>query len=96
MINDYIDEGVINLSSAIIENAVSEYEAHLSVCNDLQARICAQTDSKGIVGRIMEFATGDREFLLKMVEEKIRRRYEKAWQKQKPINLEVKNGIKTR
>lgn len=78
IINTYEDEGVINLASAIIENAVSDYYSHLSVCNDLQARICAQTDSKGIVGSIMEFATGDREFLLKMVEEKIRRRYKRG------------------
>lgn len=75
MINDYIDEGVINLLEAIVKNAVLEYYTYLSVCNDYQARIRAQTDSKGIVGSIMEFATGDREFLLKMVEEKIERRY---------------------
>lgn len=78
IIKTFEDEGVINLSSAIVGNAVSEYNAHLSVCNDLQARICAQTDSKGIVGSIMEFATGDREFLLKMVEEEIRRRYKRG------------------
>ena len=78
IINTFEDEGVINLASAIIENAVSDYYEHLSVCNDLQARISAQVDSKGIVGSIMEFVTGDREFLLKMVEEKIRRRYKRG------------------
>lgn len=71
MVEDYIDEGVINLSMAIIELAKENYETHLSACNYLQARISAQTDSKGIVGDICAFATGDREFLLKEVEKRI-------------------------
>lgn len=75
IVNTFKDEGVINLAEAIIKDAVYEYNTYLSVCNDLQARIRAQTDSKGIVGSIMEFATGDREFLLKTVEGKIERRY---------------------
>lgn len=71
MISNYIDEGVINLSIAIIEQAREDYETHLSVCNDLQARISAKTDSKGIVGDILAFITGDREFLLKEIEKRI-------------------------
>ena len=71
MINEYIDEGVINLSIAIVESAKHNYENHLNACNDIQARICAQTDSKGIVGDILAFATGDREFLLKEIEKQI-------------------------
>lgn len=69
--NDYFDEGVINLAEAILKQAVYEYETHLNVCNDYQARIKAKTDSKGIVGSIMEYATGDREFLVKEVEKRI-------------------------
>lgn len=78
MINEYTDEGVINLASAILEDARNDYKAHLSVCNDLQARINAKMDSKGIVGAIVEYATGDREFMLKEVEEEIRRRYKRG------------------
>lgn len=71
MINDYMDEGVINLSIAIIGAAKQNYENHLDACNYIQARICAQTDSKGIVGDILAYATGDREFLLKEIEKQI-------------------------
>ena len=71
MVNDYFDEGVINLAEAILKQAVYEYETYLNVCNDLQARIKAKTDSKGIVGSIMEYATGDREFLVKEIEKRI-------------------------
>lgn len=71
MVNDYIDEGVINLSAAIIRAAKENYEAHLDACNYLQARISASTDSKGIVGDILAFATGDREFLLKEIDRRI-------------------------
>lgn len=71
MINEYVDEGVINLSTVIIEAAKQDYENYLNACNYLQARICAHTDSKGIVGDILAFATGDREFLLKEIEKQI-------------------------
>lgn len=78
MINEYTDEGVINLAIAILEDARDDYKAHLNVCNDLQARISAKTDSKGIVGSIVEYITGDREFMLKEVEKEIRRRYKRG------------------
>lgn len=71
MIKEYIDEGVINLSIAIIEMAREDYEAHLKLCNYIQARISAKTDSKGIVGSILEYTTGDREFMLKEIEKRI-------------------------
>lgn len=71
MIDKYIDEGVINLATAIIKDAKEEYELHLSVCNDLQARICAKMDSRGIVGSILEYTVGDREFMVKEVEKRI-------------------------
>ena len=71
MVQDYIDEGVIILSEAIIDAAKENYEAHLSAGNYIQARISAVTDSKGIVGDICAFATGDREFLVKDVEKRI-------------------------
>lgn len=71
MVNEYTDEGVINLAIAIIKEAREEYEAHLNVCNDIQARISAKVDSKGIVGSILEYTTGDREFMLKEVEKRI-------------------------
>lgn len=71
MAKEYTDEGVINLAVAIIELAREDYEAHLNVCNDIQARISAKTDSKGIIGDILEYTTGDREFMLKEVEKRI-------------------------
>lgn len=71
MINEFIDEGVINLSIAIVEAAKQNYENHMDACNYLQARISASTDSKGIVGDILAFATGDREFLLKEIDRRI-------------------------
>lgn len=70
MIDNYIDEGVINLAEAILRDAKEEYDLHISVCNDLQARICAKMDSRGIVGSILEYIVGDREFMLKEVEKK--------------------------
>lgn len=78
MVNNYVDEGVINLAAAILREARDEYKAHLDICNDLQARICAERDSRGIVGRILEYATGDRQFMLKQVEEEIKRRYKRG------------------
>ena len=71
MINEYTDEGVINLSIAILKTAKETYDAHIDACNYLQARISASTDSKGIVGDILAYATGDREFLLKEIEKRI-------------------------
>ncbi len=71
MVNEYTDEGVINLAIAILETARDEYEAYLNVCNDVQARISAKVDSKGIVGAILEYTTGDREFMLKEIEKRI-------------------------
>lgn len=79
MVKEYVDEGVINLSLAIIESAREEYEMYLNLCNDIQARISAKVDSKGIVGVILEYATGDREFMLKEVEKQISSQLEKRW-----------------
>lgn len=78
MDKDYVDEGVINLAIAIINEARAEYEAHLNVCSDLQARLCAERDSRGIVGYILEYATGDKQFMLKQVENEIKRRYKRG------------------
>lgn len=78
MINEFIDEGVINLSIAIVEAARQNYENHLDACNYIQARICAQTDSKGIVGSILEYTTGDREFMLKEIEKRISSQLERG------------------
>lgn len=71
MVNEYTDEGVINLAIAIMETAREDYESYLNVCNDIQARILAKVDSKGIVGAILEYTTGDREFMLKEIEKRI-------------------------
>ena len=71
MVDDYFDEGVINLASALLAQAKEEYQMHLDCCNDLQARICAVVDSHGIVGKILEYATGDREFMVKEIDKKI-------------------------
>lgn len=71
MIKDIYDEGVIELSTALLQQAVEEYQAHLDVCNDIQARICADMDSRGIVGKILEYTTGDRNFLVKELDKKI-------------------------
>ena len=71
MEKEICDEGVINLSIAVINNARQEYQAHLNVCNDYQARISAITDAKGLVGHILEYCTGDRYFMLKEIEKKI-------------------------
>ena len=71
MIKNVCDEGVINLAIALLEQAVEEYQIHLDVCNDIQARVCADIDSRGLVGKILEYATGDRNFLVKEVEKKI-------------------------
>ena len=65
------DEGVINLAEAILKNAREEYKMHLNVCNDYQAIASAKTDSKGIVGYILEYAVGDREFMLKEIKKQI-------------------------
>lgn len=65
------DEGVMNLAEAILKNAREEYNMHLNVCNDYQAIIAAKTDSKGIVGYILEYAVGDREFMLKEIKKQI-------------------------
>ena len=71
MVKEYTDEGVINLAIAIIEAAREDYESYLNVCNDIQAIISAKVDSKGIVGAILEYTTGDREFMLKEIEKRI-------------------------
>lgn len=71
MINEYTDEGVINLAIAIVETAREDYDAYLNVCNDIQARISAKVDSRGIVGAILEYTTGDKEFMLKEIEKRI-------------------------
>lgn len=74
----YTDDGIINLAIAIIEQAVEDYQNHLDVCNDLQARLCAKADSNGILGYILGYATGDKDFLVKEVEKKISSQLERS------------------
>lgn len=73
MQKEICDEGVINLSIAVLNNARQEYQAHLDVCNDLQALISAEVDAKGLVGYILEYCTGDRYFMLNEIKKQISR-----------------------
>lgn len=78
MIKEICDEGAIKLAEELLKEAVRDYQAHLDLCNDLQARVKADMDSRGIVGKILEYATGDRNYLVKELDKKISSQLERS------------------
>lgn len=69
------DEGVINLAEAILRDAGGEYENYLLALNETQALYLANRDSRGIVGKILEYCTGDRKYMVKKVKDRIKEMY---------------------
>lgn len=64
------DDGVIRLMSEIISQARSDYNTHLLACNTSGAIIQAESDSRGLLGHIVGYVTGDNQYLLKEVKRK--------------------------
>lgn len=69
------DEGVINLAEAILKDAGEEYENYILALNESQALYLARRDSRGLVGKILEYCTGDREYMVKKVNERVKEMY---------------------
>ena len=67
-INKYNDGGILNLCEAILEQAKQDYTEQHNLCNITQAYIIAKSDSRGIVGKILSYAAGDSEIMLKEIE----------------------------
>lgn len=67
----YNEEGLINLASALVSNARQDYDIRIKSHDFLSARMLADSDSRGLVGIIVGYATGDRESMKKEVELKI-------------------------
>lgn len=65
----YDGDGVINLCYALLENAKMEYEFNVSCCNYSHARVRALTDSKGIIGNILEFVGLNKEYFVDKINE---------------------------
>ena len=61
------DYGIINLAIAIIEQAKADYNDFISNGDDIEARVVAERDTRGLVGLILEWTVDDKEFLLKKV-----------------------------
>lgn len=69
----YNDDGILNLAYALLEQAKNEAFLKIAYGDYIGARASAGWSSKGIVGNILEYAAGDRDFLYKVVDEEIRK-----------------------
>lgn len=63
----YTDEGIINLAEALIRQARYDYDCMIADGYDIDARIKAEQDTRGIVGYIVAWACNDKEFLFNEV-----------------------------
>lgn len=67
-INKFDDGGILNLCEAILEQAKQDYIEQRNLCNLTQAYIIAESDSRGLVGKILSYAAGDSKIMLKEIE----------------------------
>lgn len=61
------DDGIINLAVALIEQAKEDYDDFISNGDDIEARVIAERDTRGLIGFILDWTVNDKEFLLKKV-----------------------------
>ena len=69
----YNDDGILNFAYALLAQAKEEAFSKILYGDYIGARASAGWSSKGIVGNILEYATGDRDFLIKVVDEEIKK-----------------------
>ena len=67
----YTDEGIFNLAYAILEDATQDCMAAIEAGDYITARIIADRDSRGIVGLILNYCTGDNKFLWNYIDKEI-------------------------
>ena len=68
---EYTDEGILNLAYALISQAKEECMASVRAGDFINARVIADRDSRGIVGKILQFATGSSSFLEECINKEI-------------------------
>lgn len=64
------DEGIINLITAIIEQARDDYHNNIIQCDFFEARRIADMDRRGLVGYILSWTLNDSDYLFKEVKRK--------------------------
>lgn len=63
----YTDEGLINLAEALIRQARYDYDCMIADGYDVDARVIAEQDTRGIVGYIVAWACNDKYYLFNEV-----------------------------
>ena len=82
-IEDYTDEGILSLAEYILKRSREECMTSIEVGDYINARVIADRDSRGIVGKILQFCTGDSKALYNYIDEQItiaeNKRKEELW-----------------
>lgn len=78
-LEEYDERGLMNLAEALVSNAREDYDARIKSHDFLSARSLADKDSRGLVGYIVGYATGDHEFMKKEVEAEIKKERSKYY-----------------
>lgn len=78
-LEEYNEDGLMNLAAALLACARQDYDARIKSHDFLSARLQADYDSRGIVGYIVGYATGDHEFMKKEVEAEIKKERSKYY-----------------
>lgn len=63
----YTDEGLINLAEALVRQARYDYDSMIADGYDIDARVIAEQDTRGIVGYIVAWACNDKDYLFNEV-----------------------------
>ena len=78
-LEEYDERGLMNLAEALVSRAREDYDARIKSHDFLSARNLADKDSRGLVGYIVGYATGDHEFMKKEVEAEIKKERSKYY-----------------
>lgn len=68
---EYTDDGIMNLAYALLSSAKDECMASVEAGDYIGARVKADMNTRGIVGKILQFATGDSTFLEEYINKEI-------------------------
>lgn len=63
----YTDEGLINLAEALVRQARYDYDSMIADGYDIDARVIAEQDTRGIVGYIVAWVCNDKDYLFNEV-----------------------------
>lgn len=75
----YDEKGLMRLAETLVSNARQDYDDRIKSHDFLSARMLADEDSRGLVGIIVGYATGDHEAMKKEVELKIEKERSKYY-----------------